>query len=438
MSKKIISPANGFTDTFLKNLKVIPDNDLFISDKGCKGLRLKISKAGTKSFVTTIKCNGVRYANISLGQYPNTSLSDAREKRIKWKSEATDGSFIPPKKQKELEEKAKLEREAKLKSKTLTLGTVMDEHKELVVMPRRSWKSTVSMIDCYIRGVGKVVPPPIILADISIRSVTKSNVQEIIFSIRDDKPGVVIELFDFLIRFFNWSIRQGYLDKSPIVASDKKDWKLIKQPKGDFALDIDNQGRIVTALPEIKHFFTILDSEYSKKVALPLKILLLTGVRSGELMLAKKEHIDFDRMEWFIPKENTKSYRPEKNIDTSIIVPLAPYTATLFRELIEISDTDSVATVAKNTLPWAVKAIVTKHGFKRFTPHTLRKTLRSHIITWTRYEVAEKCLNHSLGQLESVYDRSMLDERREALTIWSDKVYRAVYGTESNVVPLRG
>ena len=109
-------------------------------------------------------------------------------------------------------------------------------------------------------------------------------------------------------------------------------------------------------------------------------------------------------MEWFIPKENTKSYRPEKNIDTSIIIPIAPYTAELFREAMELSNTDKVVTIAKNTLPWAVKAIVTKHSFKKFTPHTLRKTLRSHIITWARYEVAEKCLNHSLGATGNVID----------------------------------
>lgn len=32
-----------------------------------------------------------------------------------------------------------------------------------------------------------------------------------------------------------------------------------------------------------------------------------TGTRTGELIKAKWEHIDLEKREWFIPKENTKT-----------------------------------------------------------------------------------------------------------------------------------
>jgi len=437
MPNKIIPPKAGFTVTFLNKLKA-QDKPYEISDPGCKGLRVKLTTSGSKIFLSTIRIKGKRRV-ITLGHFPSVGLEEARTDLKNRKIANKKGELLTDKDRKLKEQSEQALKEAQEKSDNILLETVIDEWEKLIIYPRRSAKSTISMINVHIRGLGEEFHPDIVLAGMPIRSVTKQDVKELIFNIRDSRPGIAIELFPMLLRFFSWSVRQGYINSSPISSGDKKDWKLVKQPKVDFALDVDDRGRVISTLPDIKRFFNILDSEYSKKVALPLKILLLTGVRSGELLLAKKEHIDFDKMEWFIPKENTKSYRPEKNIDTSIIIPLAPYTAELFREAMKISDTDRVITAAKNTLPWAVKVIVTKYSFKKFTPHTLRKTLRSHIITWTRYEVAEKCLNHSLGQLEDVYDHgSMLDERREALNIWSEKIYRAVYDSESNVVPLRG
>lgn len=72
-----------------------------------------------------------------------------------------------------------------------------------------------------------------------------------------------------------------------------------------------------------------------------------------------------------------------------------------------------------------------------WTPHTLRKTFRSHIKRWTAFEVAERCLNHSLGKIANTYDLSDdLDERRKAFDAWSDYVYRHCYESQSNVIKI--
>lgn len=435
MPDKIIPPKAGFTSTFLTKLKA-QDKPYEISDPGCKGLRIKVSTAGSKIFLATLYIKSKRRI-LTLGHYPGTLLADARTDLIHRKEANKKGTLVTDVERKTKEKIEQDALETQQYSDSVLMGTILDEFEELVVKKRRSWKSPLSMIRVHIRGQGEV-KPCIVLADIPIRSVTKQDVKELLFSLRETRPGVVLELFPMLRHFFEWSVRQEYLSHSPISAGDKQDWKLVKQPANDFPLDVDDKGRVVTALPEIKRFFHILDNEFSKKVALPLKLLLLTGTRTGELLLSEKHHLDFNKMEWFIPKQNTKSYRPEKNIDTSLIVPLTDYTAELFKELMERSDDKYFITVARNTLPWAVRSIVTKHKFKRFTPHTLRKTLRSHITGWCSFEVAEKCLNHSLGTIAGTYDHgSMLDERRKALTVWSDKVYRAVYGSDDNVIQLR-
>ena len=61
---------------------------------------------------------------------------------------------------------------------------------------------------------------------------------------------------------------------------------------------------------------------------------------------------------------------------------------------------------------------------RRFTPHDLRSTARSHLSALgVDLLVAERCLNHSLGGLVATYDKhDFIRERRAALTRLSDKI----------------
>jgi len=58
---------------------------------------------------------------------------------------------------------------------------------------------------------------------------------------------------------------------------------------------------------------------------------------------------------------------------------------------------------------------------RRFTPHDLRSTARSHLSALgVNVIVAERCLNHSLGGLVGVYDQhDYMTERRAALETWA-------------------
>ena len=80
---------------------------------------------------------------------------------------------------------------------------------------------------------------------------------------------------------------------------------------------------------------------------------------------------------------------------------------------------------------------------RRFTPHDLRSTARSHLAALgASIFVAERCLNHSLGGLAGIYDQhDYMDERRFALERWTEFIVACNTGAEfkqtsSNVIAL--
>ena len=69
-------------------------------------------------------------------------------------------------------------------------------------------------------------------------------------------------------------------------------------------------------------------------------------------------------------------------------------------------------------------------GVRRFTPHDLRSTARSHLTELgVNLIVAERCLNHSLGGLVGIYDQhDYMTERRSALELWSNFIVESERG----------
>ena len=72
----------------------------------------------------------------------------------------------------------------------------------------------------------------------------------------------------------------------------------------------------------------------SKNIQLALWICLSTACRDGELLLTEWAHVDFDKREWFIPKENTKGRRGKKQPQTVFIY---EFTLRMFKALQTLS-----------------------------------------------------------------------------------------------------
>lgn len=209
----------------------------------------------------------------------------------------------------------------------------------------------------------------------------------------------------------------------------------------------DQKERVMLTDAEIGEVFKALPT-MSRPNALMVRILLATGARIGELVQAEWVHLEFERAEWTIPPEHSKTKK-------GFVIPLPPMVAGWFAELqsmafgsryvmpirTRFSGKEGDAHMEPVTLNAALVTLAKKLGKKcrRFTPHDLRSTCRSHLgALGVDVLIAERCLNHSLGGLVATYDKhDYLTERRRALELWTAKLASIENGEAFNVVALR-
>jgi len=171
------------------------------------------------------------------------------------------------------------------------------------------------------------------------------------------------------------------------------------------------------AWSDVPDFYKSLTSE-NTITHLAMRLLILTGVRSGPLRFCHEDEIDGDI--WTIPADKMKSGKEFR-------VPLS-------------EEAKTVITLAKPfardgfIFPSARKGVISDATMARYMerrelearPHGFRSSLRDWLseTTNTPHDVAEACLAHSTGsRIETSYKRTdFLDQRREVLARWADHV----------------
>ena len=403
-SAKHTSPRTGFTTAWLDNVKP-KSKRLEYADAGCRGLRLRVEPTGRKTFVWYYRTGGKNRV-LTLGRYGTgedcISLKAARRALQQAKEKHVDGvSPAPP----------------------ADTPTTVEELAEIFyarrILPHRKVPEVVRMIldNDIIPKLGKKK-----LATLSA-PVIAAMIEQVVDRGARTHAGKVLAIVKQMFRFAE---ARGWIDRNPAYALDKKDLSIV-----------DNVRDRHLSAAEIQALWQALDNyeRLSMQVKLGLQVLLLTGVRTAELLLAKWEHVRKD--EWFIPEANSKT--------TAWTVPIVPAVASVLGDLREIADyfgsdwvlaSDTGGPLDDKALARAIRRLREKTDdngellldIPDFTPHDFRRTLRTHLEDLgVQPYVAEKCLNHSLGRIERTYNRNeLLEQRRDALQKWTDYVYSLV------------
>ena len=390
--------------TDLKVKKLVPRDKRYEVLDG-KGLSIRVMPTSSKSWVFRYMIDG-RARRMTLGAYPTLSLSEVRELHAKAMQDIERG-IDPSIKQME----AKAERK--------TAPTFTDLIKELWSMELKHQKSGVERK----RLLEKDIVP-----DWGKRKVVDIKRRDIVLlldRVRERAPITANRLHGALSRLFNFAAERGIIEDSPCTR--------IKKPpeKGRSRVLTDSEIKLLWKALDIDN--TEIDIYRISKLA--LKMVLLTGQRPGEVCGMAWNEIDNEDF-WNIPAERMKGKEPNRvpltNMALNVIEQARLYSGG--KSFVFASSHKSDSPVSTQALAKAILRHREEMGFKeRFTPHDLRRTLRTRLAELGIDDVvAERVLGHKLQGIMAIYNRHGYDnEKRQALERWENKLRQIIGIAES-------
>jgi integrase len=405
------------TDVQLRNW-IKTGKPLAIADG--EGLTFTLSAKGTAAWTLRYRVAG-KPKELTLGRYPDISLTKAREIASAKRAEVQQG--IDPAAEKRKAEHATANAWTFRKLAEDYFEKVADRLAENTIYGRKQ-----QLRDYVHPKIGNIaaadVSPVEIVAIVEAASVKSLHVARLVLI-------AIKEVFAYgIARHVVTQNPCAHITAKAIIGGTKQQRERVMLTDGEI-------GALLDALPTI-----------SRPNALMVRILLATGTRIGELAQAEWTSVDFERAEWTIPVEHSKTKK-------AFVIPLTPMVAGWFAELQAMAfgsryvlpirtrnhGNEEDAPMEPTTLNAALRNLAKTLGNKchRFTPHDLRSTCRSHLgMLGVDVLIAERCLNHSLGGLVAVYDKhDYLTERRRALELWAAKLATIEAGAAFNVVPLK-
>jgi integrase len=165
---------------------------------------------------------------------------------------------------------------------------------------------------------------------------------------------------------------------------------------------------------------------------LALRLLILTGVRSGPLRFMRLDQVQGDV--WTIPGERMKGRR---DATPDFRVPLSPEALAVIEQAKPLArDGYLFPSVRKGVISDATMSRLMERRGMEARPHGFRSSLRNWLAEATDapHEVAESCLAHVVGgTVERAYRRTdYLDQRRVLMARWA----KLVTGQDGQVVQL--
>jgi integrase len=382
--------------------KIVPLNMPIARSDG-DGLTFTLSRFGTATWILRYR-HGGRSRELTIGNYPDIGLSDAR-KLAREKRAEIDGGSDPA--------------SDKRKTKALALQDwivrqLIEDYRELILKDlgdstRRSYGRGLTRIESKIGSlaVSKITPLDIV-AMIEAVGATWSESNMLLTTAK---------------MLFRHAAGKKLIPANPCAGIELTALMGKRPPV---------KRRLMLSEAELR---VLLVAKMSRENALAVRLLLGTAVRTDELRNAKWDHFDFTNRIWSVPSTKT---------GPGMQIPLSAPVLAWFIELKALSVGSAFVLPARagrrklrfggdapinvNTIGAAIEFWFTEYEpeIRRFTPHDLRSTAKSHMrALGIPRDITEMCLNHKLPGVEGIYDvHTYFDERKDALAKWGDYLAR--------------
>ena len=369
------------------------------------GLYLRVGSSTSKSWVYRWVRNGTEN-EMGLGAYPAVSLADARE------TAAECRRHVAAKRNPRVERDR--EREA-----ARTFGEAADEF--LIAKAsnwnnektRWQWKHTLTEFAAPIRRV-------------PVAEIDTADVLKLLKPIWTEKPETAAKSRMRLEAVLDYASAHG--------------WRSTENParwRGHLANMLPKRQKLTRghhpAMPyqEVDTFMGRLAASDAMS-ANALRFLILTAGRTGEVLNATWDEIDFDEALWTIPGARMRDHR----------VPLTDAALAILNPLHGARVSDFVFPGQKQRRPLsnlAMEMLMRRMKVTDASPHGFRSSFRDWAGDKTAFprEIAEQALAHKVGdEVELAYRRGdALEKRRQLMSAWADFV---TGNQRDNVVALHG
>ncbi len=382
------------------------------------GLSLAVSAAGGKSWHFRYYW-ATKQKRMSLGTYPKVSLREARALRDEARALVAKG--INP----------KIDRKQKLRAVCFATENSFKvvylqwlAHRKLELKEGR--QSTLSQIQ---RIFDKDVLPA--LGSVSIFDICRPDLLDVLVSIEQRRAFTTAEkVRTWLRQLFRFAmVKVAGLESNP--ASDLDVVAIPKPPV------VNNPFLRLPELPNLLNKLRRYRGRFTTQLG--IRLLLLTGVRTGELRLATPDQFDLERGLWIIPPEVVKQLqdgmrkRGQRPQDIPpYIVPLSVQAIEIVRYLLEQTKpaqryllahrSELRMRISENTLNGAIKRM----GYKDLlTGHGIRGTLSTALneFGYPKNWVDAQLSHADPNKVSATYNHALyVEPRRKMMQDWADRL----------------
>ncbi len=440
------------TDSSVKAARPDSTRQLEYPVDGVRGLALRISPAGAKTWTLRYRTRDGEQRRLTLGRYPTLGLSKARDLAAQAIGGVAGGS-----------DPAKARRASKALAKARKLSTVaglietyFDDAEEGRHRPNARPKRSRTMTDE--RGwYARLIKPR--FGRLPVADLTRHDVQRFIDEIGKEAPAVARRCRNIIRQAFNYGVRRevvshnpAQLSHVPITASRER---------------VLTDGELRAIWEAAINPSTVKGLDLGPGTGLALCLAMLTLQRGGEICGIHARELDRATRTWTIPGDRVKNHKTH-------VVPLSEAAV----EILDRAFSLAAMTGRRPTEAWEGYAFpspkprahadrttlaeqpITRHAFSRAmarlrsklkiedaTPHDFRRTGATNL-TGERIGIPRFIVSRVLNQISDtggaaavtgVYDRNeYLAEKRRALDAWAALLAQIVSddARSSNVVAL--
>jgi integrase len=372
-----------------------------------RGLYFRVSNEGTGFWIFRYTIHGKRH-EATLGRYgrkiDELSLSQAKDKVATQRALLNDGNDPLAERKRLKQSKFKIVDDL-AKDWLEEVSSRIKNHN----IPRRIYRKEIQPF----------------IGELALDRVSGLDIRNILTRVKNSgRPSIANDSLTYLKQLFDHGVTLGLINHNPAIAFKTK-----------HAGGPELSRSRVLSLEELHIVFDVMrkhKQHFVRENYLAVALLVVLGVRKGEIIALPWSEIDLEKSIWKLPSERAKN-------EVAIDIPLPTQVVEWFNELkIRAGDSDFVfpsrrasknrGYISDDTLNHALTNLFGKKtgklesstgdvlgsaGVDYFVIHDLRRTTRTLLSkNGVRSDVAEKCLNHVKIGVEGIYNRDAYFEER--------------------------